>query len=214
MRPLAAIAVSTLAMGGLVAMLATGHASDHLDGPRSVADPQADIADVFAFTSPTNPNRVVLAMTLRPYAPSAATFSPGIDYVFRIRRVIASQPLTLDPAALDIVCDFDDGDSASQTATCSMPGGASATAVFGDPDAGNAQNNMRVFVGRRADPAFFDRAGAQMTMASGRASFTGQNAFAGADVLAIVVEMEAAMFTDAGGAPLLAVAAETIRRNR
>jgi hypothetical protein len=95
-----------------------------------------------------------------------------------------------------------------------MPGGASATARFGDEDAGNAQGTMRVFAGRRADPAFFDRSGALATIASGRASFTGQNALAGADVLAIVVEAEASRFTDAGGAPLLAVAAETIRRNR
>jgi hypothetical protein len=75
---------------------------------------------------------------------------------------------------------------------------------------------MRVFAGRRADPSFFDRRGALATMAAGRASFTGQNAFAGADVLAIVVEIDAATFSsDAGTAlPMLAVAAETVRRGR
>jgi hypothetical protein len=212
-RPAVAIAVSALA-AGVVGTLATGHASDHLDSPRAIADPQADIADVFAFTSPTDANRLVLAMTLRPFAPPGATFSPRVDYIFRVRRVIAPQPLILDPTPLDITCEFDDADSAQQMATCSTPGGAHATAMFGDTG-GRDASGMRVFAGRRADPAFFDRNGALATVATGRASFTGENAFAGADVLAIVVEIAASAFTDAGAPPpLLAVAAETMRRDR
>jgi len=35
--------------------------SDHVDGPRSIGDPAADISDLFAFTSPENPGRTVLA---------------------------------------------------------------------------------------------------------------------------------------------------------
>jgi hypothetical protein len=43
-------------------------------------------------------------------------------------------------------------------------------------------------------------------------SFTGQNAFAGANVLAIVVELPSSAFAAEGGAPpVLAVAAETVR---
>ena len=29
--------------------------SDHVDGPRSIGDPAADLTDHFAFTSPENP---------------------------------------------------------------------------------------------------------------------------------------------------------------
>ena len=50
-------------------------------------------------------------------------------------------------------------------------------------------------------------------MQTGRASFTGTNAFAGANVLAIVVELDATLFAgDSGALPVLAVAAETVRR--
>jgi hypothetical protein len=139
-----------------------------------------------------------------------ATFSAHVDYVFRVRQVTAPQPLTLDPTPLDVTCTFVDGAGGAQTATCSGPGGIRAQAMVGDP-AGSG-GAMRVFAGRRADPAFFDRQGMLATLATGRASFTGQNAFAGADVLAIVVEMDVATFNDAGVQPMLAVAAETVRR--
>jgi hypothetical protein len=197
------------------AVLSTGRASDHLDGPRVVADPQADITDVFAFTSPENAGRVVFAMTVDPFASPTATFSATVDYVFRVRRVSAPQPLTLDATPLDITCTFADGDGALQAATCIGPGGLQATAAVGDSAGAGTPAGMRVFAGRRADPAFFDRQGAMATLASGRASFAGQNAFGGADVLAIVVELDATRFNDAGGAlPILAVAAETVRRGR
>ena len=40
--------------------------SDHVDGPRSIGDPAADITDLFAFTSPENPARTVLAVCVFP----------------------------------------------------------------------------------------------------------------------------------------------------
>jgi hypothetical protein len=40
--------------------------SDHVDGPRSIGDPSADVTDLFAFTSPENPARTVLAMCVFP----------------------------------------------------------------------------------------------------------------------------------------------------
>ena len=42
--------------------------SDHVDGPRSIGDPAADITDLFAFTSPENPRAPFLpcACFLRP----------------------------------------------------------------------------------------------------------------------------------------------------
>lgn len=225
--------VLVLAALGPVAMLAAlrvVHASDHLDGPRVTADPQSDITDVFAFTSPADPTRVVLAMTVTPYATDASTFAPLVDYAFRVQLVEALSPFTLDGLAHDVVCEFSGG--AAQTVTCTAPGGLSATATVGDTNGGTttgALGTMRVFAGLRSNPAFFDRQGALATVASGRASFTGQNAFAGADVLAIVVEVSSAVFTlvpeggtspvaDAGnpdaegGSPILAVAAETYRR--
>jgi hypothetical protein len=209
----AAAAAAAVALAGVSAV----RASDHLDGPGATADPQSDITDVFAFTSPENPSHVVLAMAVAPYAGDAATFSPSVDYAFRVQRVEVLQPFTLDATARDVVCRFDG--AAPQHVTCTAPGGLTATAAVGDTTGGGtAQSTMRVFAGMRSDPAFFDRQGALATIRTGAASFTGTNAFAGANVLAIVVELESSVFAtvgDAGadGAPTIAVAAETVRRS-
>jgi hypothetical protein len=209
----AAAAAAAVALAGVSAV----RASDHLDGQRVTADPQSDITDVFAFTSPENPSHVVLAMAVAPYAGDASTFAPSVDYAFRVQRVEVVQPFTLDATARDVVCRFDEG--SPQQVTCTAPGGLTATGAVGDTTGGgDAQSPMRVFAGMRSDPAFFDRQGALATIRTGAASFTGANAFAGANVLAIVVELESSVFNivgDAGadGAPMIAVAAETVRRS-
>ena len=61
--------------------------SDHVDGPRSIGDPAADITDLFAFTSPENPARTVLAMCVFPSAGEDAIFSNVIDHSIVVRRV-------------------------------------------------------------------------------------------------------------------------------
>jgi hypothetical protein len=211
-----AAAVSAALAACVLGVFSLGRASDHLDGPRATADPAADIADVFAFTSPEDPSRVVLAMTLTPYATDASAFAADVSYAFRVQRVAALEPLTLDATPLDVMCTYDAGDGSPPAMACTGPGGASARAILGEKPAAGAP--MRVFAGLRSDPAFFDRQGALATVGSGKASFTGANAFAGANVLAIVVEIDAALFAPAAeagaeaGAPVLAVAAETVRR--
>src|SRR5215813_8166281 len=61
--------------------------SDHVDGPRSIGDPAADVTDLFAFTSPENPARTVLALCVFPSAGENAIFSNAIDYAIAVRRV-------------------------------------------------------------------------------------------------------------------------------
>ena len=61
--------------------------SDHVDGPRSIGDPAADISDLFAFTSPENPARTVLAMCVFPSAGEDAIFSNAVDHAIVVRRV-------------------------------------------------------------------------------------------------------------------------------
>jgi hypothetical protein len=212
MKARAALACTAVAAAGALAVLSVGHASDHLDGPRATADPQADITDVFAFTSPEDPGKVVLAMALTPYASETSTFSGEVDYAFRVQHVDALQPLSLSGVALDVVCDLDAGDGGAPTMTCTGPQGATGSAVVGAAG-GGAGGAIRVFAGLRSDPAFFDRQGALATVQTGRVAFTGTNAFAGANVLAIVVELDSVLFSgDSGARPVLAVAAETVRR--
>src|SRR6185295_538796 len=61
--------------------------SDHVDGPRSIGDPAADLTDLFAFTNPEHPQRTVLAACVFPSAGEDAFFSNVIDYSIVVRRV-------------------------------------------------------------------------------------------------------------------------------
>src|SRR3982751_5164122 len=63
--------------------------SDHISGPRALADPIADITDVYAFPSPETPGRLVLVLNTLPMAMPTDVFSNGLLYRFRLR------PLTL-----------------------------------------------------------------------------------------------------------------------
>ena len=64
--------------------------SDHISGPRALADPIADITDVYAFPSPEQADRLVLVVNTLPMAKPSDLFSEGLLYRFRLRP--------LDPA--------------------------------------------------------------------------------------------------------------------
>ena len=57
--------------------------SDHISGPRALADPIADITDVYAFPSPERPGNLVLVMNTLPFAQPTDAFSDGLIYRFR-----------------------------------------------------------------------------------------------------------------------------------
>ena len=57
--------------------------SDHISGPRALADPIADITDFYAFPSPEAPGRLVLVVNTLPMAKPDDLFSAGLLYRFR-----------------------------------------------------------------------------------------------------------------------------------
>ena len=61
--------------------------SDHISGPRALADPIADITDVYAFPSPESPDRLVLVVNTLPMAKPSDLFSAGLLYRFRLRSL-------------------------------------------------------------------------------------------------------------------------------
>ena len=50
-----------------------------------MAEPAADITDLYAFPSPEHPGRLVLVLNTLPFAPPTAAFSDGLIYRFRMR---------------------------------------------------------------------------------------------------------------------------------
>jgi hypothetical protein len=53
--------------------------SDHGDRPWTTGEAAADVTDLFAFTSPENPARTILAACVFPSAGESAVFSNLID---------------------------------------------------------------------------------------------------------------------------------------
>jgi len=86
------LAVSLTAMVALAsgAFLYASHparGSDHQDSPAMVAQPGADITDVYVFPSPVNPSKVVFVMDLHPLIPAGmsgnVTLDPTVLYQFK-----------------------------------------------------------------------------------------------------------------------------------
>lgn len=193
--------------------------SDHISGPRAIANPITDITDMYAFPSPEHPGRLVLVLNTMPHAGTTARFSEGLTYRFRLRAVT---PTVDSPAAaftvgteeLTIDCTFsppggeDGADPLAQTGRFVTSTGADVTFAV-DDERGGEGNGLRVFAGPRSDPFFLDLVGVREVFTLQRLTFTdpGPNGLAGHNVLSIVVDIDASAMLGAG--PLLAVIAET-----
>jgi hypothetical protein len=131
--------------------------SDHVDGPRSIGEPAADITDLFAFTSPENPGRIVLAMCVFPYAGENAIFSNVIDYSIAVRRVSVAgigNAARFEPAAEEIRFSFrfetlkrDAAGNAIQHGLCRLPDGRELPlTVNEETGASTPEGDVRAFV--------------------------------------------------------------------
>src|SRR5881227_3958887 len=74
--------------------------SDHISGPRALADPIADITDVYAFPSPERAGHLVLVMNTLPFAQPGDALSDGLVYRFRLRPLTAGTPADPVPFAV------------------------------------------------------------------------------------------------------------------
>jgi Domain of unknown function (DUF4331) len=195
--------------------------SDHFSGPRALADPAADITDVYAFPSPGRPGHLVLVMNVFPLIAPTALFSDALSYRFRVRPISS---VTAGPAfevgeqeyAFDVTfavpVQGNGGGTMAQWGTCTTPGGQQVSFLVGDESA--QAPGVRVFAGPRLDPFFIDFARHIATVAQEKLAFKpaeGVNALEGQNVLSIVVEFDTAVFCPGAG-PLLAAVAETVTR--
>lgn len=188
--------------------------SHHISGPRAVAEPIADITDLYAFPSPDRPGHLVLVLNTLPFAPPDARFSDALIYRFRIRELQRSEPGAAAPFRpvsdddLVIDCEFS-APEPRQICTCTLPGGETVSAVVGDSGRGTT-DGTRVFAGPRWDPFILDAPAMLKTIATGELQFTDPGAIYldGKNVLGLVVEVDCAAVL--GDLELIGVAAETL----
>jgi hypothetical protein len=195
--------------------------SHHISGPRAVAEPIADITDLFAFPSPERPGHLVLVLNTLPFAPASARFSDALLYRFRLRRLSRNAPGAAAPFAPDdddvvIDCVFstpEPEDGGEQHCTCTLPDGQTVTVPV-DVESGSNGGNPRIFAGPRWDPFILDAPAMLKTIATQELAFTDPGAIYldGKNVLGLVVEIDCAAVL--GDCDLVGVAAETLTRGK
>jgi hypothetical protein len=198
--------------------------SDHISGPRALAEPIADITDVYAFPSPERSGHLVLVMNTLPFAPPSACFSDGLVYRFRVRPVTAGGAdddalLVAGQTEFAIDCVFSapasgtGADGPAQHGVCTTPAGETVAFTVNDVTGGGA-HGVRVFAGPRWDPFIMDAPAALETIATGQLAFTDPSLIFldGKNVLSLVIEVDCARVF--GGVELVGVVAETLTRGK
>src|SRR5205085_6910486 len=128
--------------------------SDHISGPRALADPIADITDVYAFPSPERPGWLVLVMNTLPFAPPDGGFSDGLVYRFRVRPVnvdlIGRRVGAAQSAEWVLDCVFDArSNGGAQRGHLTAPDGQVTSFDLGDEPGVDVAAPLRVFAGPR-----------------------------------------------------------------
>jgi hypothetical protein len=188
--------------------------SDHIDGPRQISDPSADLTDLFAFTSPENPARTVLAVNVFPTCGVGAVFSNAINHSIVVRRARvaglgdATKFETSDP---EIRFSFrfealerGPNQQPVQRGTCILPGGQILSFVANEENGSSTSDStFRVFAGLRSDPFILAWLFRTNTMTPV------QNLLEHDNVLCIVVEFDTRRVLTPERGSLFGVVAET-----
>jgi hypothetical protein len=193
--------------------------SDHISGPRALAEPIADITDVYAFLSPERPGHLVLVVNTLPFAPPDARLSDGLIYRFRVRPLVPREqsefraPFGVADDELVFDCVFSDPSASGQEGSFTTPSGDVVSFAV-DDESGGEEGGVRAFAGPRWDPFFLDAPAALKTIETGELAFTdpGSIFLDGKNVLTLVAEVDCSRFFD--GAALVGVVAETLTRGR
>lgn len=187
--------------------------SDHVDGPRSIGDPTADVSDLFAFRSPENPARTVLCMCVFPSAGEDAVFSNILDHAIGVRRVrVAGVGSAAKFQAADEEMRFtvqfdvltrDAEGRTTQHGVCKLPDGRTLPLIVNDEaGASTPEGDCRVFAGLRSDPFYLAWIIAEMKRVP--------NLLQHDNVLSIVIDVDTKRFFDPAKGSLFGAIAETI----
>src|SRR5215813_9507320 len=187
--------------------------SDHVDGPRSIGDPAADLTDLFAFTSPENPAHTVLAACVFPSAGEDAIFSNIIKYSIAVRRVTVAgvgNSAKFQPGDDEIRFSFrfevlkrDAAGRAIQRGVCTLPDGRELPLTVNDEKgASTPQRDVRVFAGLRSDPFYLAWDVAELKKLP--------NLLQHMNVLCMVVEFDTRRVLDPAKGSLFGAIAETV----
>jgi len=188
--------------------------SDHIDGPRQIGDPAADLTDLFAFTSPEHPTRTVFAANVFPTCGPNAIFSNAITHSIVVRRAKVvglgdSARFETSGPEIRFGVRFDALEKGSshhkpiQRGTCTFPDGQKLSVVVNDEKgASTPDGRFRAFAGLRSDPFFLS------WIIPAFKPF--ENLLFNDNVLSIVIECDTRRVLDPDKGSLFGVIAETV----
>lgn len=217
----------------LALMAPVGMAADHAESPGVDADPAGDLADIFLFISPENPNRLVGVMTFggRP-APRSRTdivyCDPKLIYVLNIGRANAAGAFTNTPV-IKVVARFGKSDTGRCGVQLENVPGAGGTFSGPTETILTSSGGVRAFAGMRNDPFFFDAegyngmvaafdsaapAGGYLVNSFGLGTRARRDSFANRNITLVVFEMDVNAVAPAVGGvrPKIQAWATTARR--
>jgi hypothetical protein len=158
-------AIVALVLTAVVYNLLPVRGSDHQDSPTTVARPGADITDLYVYPASTAAN-VVLQMDVDPLlAPGGPTTTAALDPQVLYQFKIAHGAPGIEDMVIQLVAS---GSGTGQTisvygpfkptvtGTTSVLGTPVGTVPFNGTAGTTLSNGMKVFVGPRSDPFFFD----------------------------------------------------------
>ena len=131
-------------------------AADHVDSPAAIAEPTADITDVYAWMT-EDAEMLNVILNVAPFAGDAAEFSTATQYAVHIGSSMAYGE---ESTAHMLVCQF----YTEHAIECWL----GETYVAGDPrdpeGITSEDGSLRVFAGLRDDPFFFELSGFRATV--------------------------------------------------
>jgi hypothetical protein len=181
--------------------------------PRSIGDPAADISDLFAFTSPENPARTVLAVCVFPAAGEDAMFSNVVDYAIAVRRITVGgvgNAASFQPADDEVRFSFrfevlarDAAGNVHQRGVGTLPSGRTLSLTVNDENgASTPDGDFRVFAGLRFEPFYLAWIASELRKVP--------NLLQNDNVLCIVVEFDTRRVLDPAKGSLFGAIAETV----
>ena len=217
---------SKILVGGMAFIAMLGSvllAADHIDAPAVTgpgnSSPGNDITDIYAFQSPADNSKMVFVLNtqglLAPAATAAAVFPANVLYEFNIDNTgdniedLVIQCL-VQKGKMKVFGPVAPGTPGS-VSTIKTIGPVTEVNVTsysaGTPNIGTV-NGIRVFAGPRDDPFFFDLSRFKEITTGTQSGFRnpGVDAFAGTNVMSIVVEVPKALL---GAASTINVWGET-----
>jgi hypothetical protein len=204
----------SLDQSGIELLVPTGRTmSDHVDGPRSIGDPTADLTDLFAFTSPENGAHTVLCACVFPSAGEHAMFSNVIDHRIVVRRVSITgvgNAANFQPANEELRFSFrfdvlsrDASGQMIQRGVCKLPDGrVLSVTVNEESGASTPEGDVRVFAGLRSDPFYLAWTAIDLKRVS--------NLLQNDNVLCMVVELDTLRILEPSKGSLFGAIAETV----